>query len=114
MLKTALIGIIFSHSKETLFNTYSYGLIEILIVTSASSSFQLTVLNLKLSALTEHFFLSQHLGDSGITHFMALSLYIYIILGIQRPVSRTALYFFVIKNIFPFSTSPRNVIILSC
>lgn len=63
MPKTALIGIVFFHSKEMLFNTYIYSLNKILIVTSAPSSLQL-ILNLKLSSLSEHFFLSKHLGGS--------------------------------------------------
>lgn len=54
MLKTALMGIIFFHSKGMLLNTYIYGLSRIFIVTSASSPFQLILLNLKLSELSEH------------------------------------------------------------
>ena len=44
MLKIALIGIVFFHPKEMLFNTYTYTLNKILIVTSAPSSLQLILL----------------------------------------------------------------------
>lgn len=46
MLKIALIGIVFFslYSKEMLFNTYTYTLNKVLIVTSAPSSLQLILL----------------------------------------------------------------------
>lgn len=44
MLKIALIGTVFFHPKEMLFNTYTYTLNKVLIVTSAPSSLQLILL----------------------------------------------------------------------
>ena len=44
MLKIALIGIVFFHPEEVLFNTYIYTLNRILIATSAPSSLRLILL----------------------------------------------------------------------
>lgn len=65
--KTALIDIILFHSKKMLFSTYIYSLI--FTVTPAQPSLQLILLNLKLSGLSGHFFLSKHLGG-GINQFI--------------------------------------------